>query len=66
MFQKCVIALIEVVSSFGTSVYFNEITRRYIPEGYHLHTRHRKNLKSHSVSASSLETHESVSANAHR
>jgi hypothetical protein len=29
------------------SVYSNETTRRYIPEGCHLHTRRRENLKSH-------------------
>jgi hypothetical protein len=29
-----------------TSVYFNEITRHHIPEGYHLHTRRRESLKS--------------------
>jgi hypothetical protein len=26
---------------------FNETTRRYIPEGYHLYTRRPQNLKSH-------------------
>jgi hypothetical protein len=28
-----------------TSIYFNETTRRYVPEGYILHTRRRENLK---------------------
>jgi hypothetical protein len=30
-----------------TSVYFNDTTRLYIPEGSHLLTRRRENLKSH-------------------
>jgi hypothetical protein len=30
-----------------TSVYFHETARHYIPEGCHLHTRRRDNLKSH-------------------
>jgi hypothetical protein len=29
-----------------TSVYFSKTTRRFFPEGYHLHTRRRVNLKS--------------------
>jgi hypothetical protein len=32
-----------------TSVYFNDTTQRYIPEGYYLHTRRRESLKSHNV-----------------
>jgi hypothetical protein len=28
---------------------FSETTRRYVPEGSHLHTRHRGNLKSHNL-----------------
>jgi hypothetical protein len=32
-----------------TSVYCSETTRRCIPEVCHLHTRHRENLKSHSL-----------------
>jgi hypothetical protein len=30
-----------------TSVYYNETTRSYIPNGSHLHTRRLENLKSH-------------------
>jgi hypothetical protein len=30
-----------------TSVCFCKATRRHIPEGYHLHTRRRENMKSH-------------------
>jgi hypothetical protein len=37
------------VRTFETSVYSNEITRRYIPEGY-LHTRRRDILKSQRLS----------------
>jgi hypothetical protein len=37
-------ALMEVVRISETSVYFNETTRRYIPEGCH-HTRRCENLK---------------------
>jgi hypothetical protein len=39
-----------------TSVYFNEITRRYIPEGNRLHICRRENLKSHMVSCWLLVT----------
>jgi hypothetical protein len=35
------------VRTSETSVYCNETTRRYIPEGYFLHTCRRENLKSH-------------------
>jgi hypothetical protein len=37
----------EAVRTSETSVYSNETTRRYIPEDSNLHTRHRKDLKSH-------------------
>jgi hypothetical protein len=39
----------EAVHISETSVYSNETTRRYIPEGANLHTRRRENLKSHTV-----------------
>jgi hypothetical protein len=39
----------EAVRINESSVYFNEITWRYIAEGYHLHTRRRKNFKSQVV-----------------
>jgi hypothetical protein len=42
-----IITLMEAVRTSETSVNYNMTTRRYIPEDYHLHTRHRKNLKSH-------------------
>jgi hypothetical protein len=35
------------VRTSETTVYFNETTGCYIPEGYHLRTRRRENLKSH-------------------
>jgi hypothetical protein len=35
------------VRTSETSVCYNETTRRYIGEGSNLHTRRRKNLKSH-------------------
>jgi hypothetical protein len=37
----------EAVHTSETSVYSSATTRRYIPEGSHLHTRRRENLKSH-------------------
>jgi hypothetical protein len=37
----------DAVHTSETSVYFSETTRRYIPEGYDLHTRRRENLKYH-------------------
>jgi len=36
-------------STSKTPVILYETTRRYIPEGYHLHTRRRENLKSHVI-----------------
>jgi len=39
--------MIEEVHTSETSVTFNETTRRYRPEGCHLHTRRRENLNSH-------------------
>jgi hypothetical protein len=36
----------EVVRVLETPVYFNETTRRYIPEGCHSHTRNLENLNS--------------------
>jgi hypothetical protein len=42
-----IVLMIKTVRGSETSVYFNETTRRYIPEGHHLHTRRRENLKSH-------------------
>jgi hypothetical protein len=41
--------MMEAVSTSETSVNFYETTRRNIPEGCHLHTRRRENLKSHGV-----------------
>jgi hypothetical protein len=38
---------VATVRTSETSVYFNESTRRYIPEGCHLHNRRSENLKSH-------------------
>jgi hypothetical protein len=31
--------------TYETLFYFNETTRGYIPESYHLHTHHLENLK---------------------
>jgi hypothetical protein len=43
--------IVEAACTSETSVYWvrysNKTTRRYIPEGYNLHTRRRENLKSH-------------------
>jgi hypothetical protein len=41
--------MLDGVRTFETSVYFNETMRRYIAEGYHLHTGRRENLKSHNL-----------------
>jgi hypothetical protein len=37
--------MMEAVRASETSVYSNETTRRCIPEGFHLQTRRRENLK---------------------
>jgi hypothetical protein len=39
--------MMEAIRTAEPLVCFNETTRRYIPEVYHLHTYSRKNLKSH-------------------
>jgi hypothetical protein len=39
--------IIEALRSSETPVCFNEITRRYIPEGCNFSTSRRENLKSH-------------------
>jgi hypothetical protein len=44
---ECIALMMEAVRSSETSVYFNYITWRYIPEDCNLHTRCRENLKSH-------------------
>jgi hypothetical protein len=41
--------IMEAVRASETSVYSNETTRRYIPEGSNLHTRRRENPKSHTL-----------------
>jgi hypothetical protein len=40
--------LIEAARTSETSVYFNETTLHYIPEGCNLHTRRHDKLKTHS------------------
>jgi hypothetical protein len=50
MIVICLIALkMEVVSTSETSVSNYETISRNIPEDSHLHTRGRKNLKSHLI-----------------
>jgi hypothetical protein len=39
--------MMEAVRTSETSVYFNETTERYIPDGCHLHTRRHDSLKYH-------------------
>jgi hypothetical protein len=39
----------EAVRASETSICSNETTRRYIPEGFNLHTRRRENMKSHFI-----------------
>jgi hypothetical protein len=41
------VVTMEAVRTSETSVHFNETTRRYIPEGCHLHASRREDLKSH-------------------
>jgi hypothetical protein len=41
--------MMEAVCTSETSVCVNETTQHCIPEGYHLHTRRRENLKSHDL-----------------
>jgi hypothetical protein len=40
--------MMKAVRTSETSVY-SETTRRYIPEGSHVHARRRENLKSHKI-----------------
>jgi hypothetical protein len=42
--------MMEMVSTSETSVNFYQTTRRNIPEGSHIHTRRRENLKFHNLS----------------
>jgi hypothetical protein len=44
----------KALNTFETSVSFYQITRRNIAEDGHLHTRRRKNVKSHSMSYMSV------------
>jgi hypothetical protein len=47
-YQGLIIALMkDAVRTSETTAYFDETARRCIQEGYHLHTRRRKKLKSH-------------------
>jgi hypothetical protein len=45
--SKKITLMMETVRTSETSVYFNETTRRYIPEGSNLYTCRRENLKSY-------------------
>jgi hypothetical protein len=47
--MEVIALMMEAARTTETLVYFNENTRRYNPEGYHLHTRRHENLKSHFV-----------------
>jgi hypothetical protein len=47
--RTAIIRAMMAVRTSETSVYSNETTRRYIPEGSKLHTRYRENLKYHIV-----------------
>jgi hypothetical protein len=44
--NECVTLMVEAVSISVTLVHFNESTQHYIPEGCHLHTCCRENLRS--------------------
>jgi hypothetical protein len=50
--------MVEAASTSETSVNFYQSIRRNIPEGNHLHTRRRKNLKSHIILGHSVFGHE--------
>jgi hypothetical protein len=41
--------MMETVRTSETSVYSNETTRRYIPEGSQLHTRRREKVETHAL-----------------
>jgi hypothetical protein len=45
IYQGFITMMMEAVYTSETSAYFNETTQHYIPEGFHLHTHHHKNLK---------------------
>jgi hypothetical protein len=47
--NNIVTLVMEAVHISETLVYSNETTRRYIPEGSHLHSRRGENLKSHNI-----------------
>jgi hypothetical protein len=44
-------AMIKALHTSETSVYSNEATWHYIPEGYNLHNHRRENLKTHCMSS---------------
>jgi hypothetical protein len=48
------------VRTSETSLYFNDTTRRYIPQGCHLHTRRHENLKYHKKCFPFLQTNTKV------
>jgi hypothetical protein len=45
--SKIIALMMKAVGTSETSVNFNVIAQRYIPEDSKLHTRRRENLKSH-------------------
>jgi hypothetical protein len=45
--HRFIALMMEAVRTSDTTGYSNETTRRYVPRGYHFHTRCRENLKSH-------------------
>jgi hypothetical protein len=47
MSHQLIALMVGAVSTSETSVSFYQTARRNIPEDSHLHTRRRKNLKSH-------------------
>jgi hypothetical protein len=49
--------MMEAVRTTETSVYSNETTRRYIPQGSNLHTRRRENLNEISQGSISSPPH---------
>jgi hypothetical protein len=41
--------MMEAVSASETSIFYNDTTRRNIPEGSNVYTRRRDNMKSHGI-----------------
>jgi hypothetical protein len=47
IFRAMIVLMMEAVNTSEISLHFHQATRRNLPEGNHIHTRGRENLKSH-------------------